>query len=98
MFWPNVIPGPRTAIRSALNLGPPPFPNFTGEPPLARAPHSPRVTVEAARNTPEPPLRLPPAQERPVLPTPIDSLAPAYTPALPPFVPELPPIVTPPGK
>ena len=90
MFWPNLLPGPRVAVRTALNLnppaptpkpGPPPVLNMTGEPPLAK--RSPtRVLVEPPKFTPEPPLRLP---------------AIGYTPTLPPFQPDLPPIVTPPG-
>ncbi len=92
LFWPNVLPDGRVALRSALNLGPPPVLNLTNEPPLATKPLGPPpVTVEVPRWTPEPPLRIP-------VPPTMESLSPGYVPTLPPFQPNLPSVVTPPGK
>ncbi len=92
LLWPNVLPGSRTAIRSALNLGPPPVLNMTSEPPLAKKLVGPPVTVEISTATSEPPRKLP----RP--PMVVESLSPGHVPTLPPFQPELPSVITPPGK
>lgn len=91
LFWPYFLPGPRTAVRSALNLGPAPVPNLTAEPPVAKKPTAPPVTVDVPVYTPEPPLRLPPIPATESL-----SPSPSYVPTLPPFMPDLPSIVTPP--
>ena len=93
VFLPNVLPGPRAAVRSALNVGPaPPVLNLTTEPPVAKRALVPPVTVPVPVPNAEPPLRLP----FPALP--VESLSPGPAPTLPPFIPDLPPIVTPPGK
>lgn len=82
LWWPNVLPGPRTAIRNAISPSSPPILNVTGEPPIAKKPAT--VAVPVVRpDSPEPPLRLP--------------TQPDFKSTLPPFVPTLPSVVTPPN-
>ncbi len=85
LFWPNILPGPRSALRAALNL--PPLVVSRDEPPLAKKPAVPAVTMSTPpKHTPEPPL----VQHVPV-PT-----IPEYVPTLPAFQPDLPSVVSPP--
>jgi hypothetical protein len=85
---PNVLPGPRMAVRTMLNPAPPPVLNLTTEPPIAKRPHVPTAP-------PSTPITPPQSLEPPIRDT---FIPPSYTPTLPPFKPDLPPVVPPPNE